>query len=423
MDLFEKMNRSFGSWYENLFGGGDDVRPKDILRRIINALEDHRKEGFDNKIYVPNQYILEVNVQDQEEKDYLLSFLDRAELEAAVRRYCQQSRYHIRGVLDFLITEVEGESVPESRRNEKVRVRCRYTTRVGEEGGTRLPSSTDAAPLPNIKEIAPEDRTIASVVAAMAAEEERTVPGIAVAQLKVFPSDRPLFEFSIFRPKVQIGRSKSSDNDIVLDWDGQVSKIHALLERNSQGRYSIQDKGSTNGIRVNGKRVASRILEEGDEILVGTTRMVFRYLAPSESAEFEPDFAEEEHGGGIFGGAAERSLPDGGSSSPPIRKLRSVASKIHILNERGETQEEYALATETAIGRMPTNDIVLSDRSVAGRHARLTCDEEVYSVEAISEAPTTLNGIPLLPKQPIRLADGDVIGIGDFRLRFELRTI
>ena len=84
MDLFEKINRSFGSWYEGLFGGGDDVRPKDILRRIIAAMEDHRKEGFDSKVYVPNQYVLEINVLDEEEKQYLLSFLDRDELEVAL---------------------------------------------------------------------------------------------------------------------------------------------------------------------------------------------------------------------------------------------------------------------------------------------------------------------------------------------------
>ena len=97
MDLFEKINRSFGSWYEGLFGGGDDVRPTDLLRRILAAMEDNRKEGFDNKVYVPNQYILEINVHDEEEKEYLLSFLDRDELEAAIRRYCQQNHYQVRG--------------------------------------------------------------------------------------------------------------------------------------------------------------------------------------------------------------------------------------------------------------------------------------------------------------------------------------
>src|SRR5580704_15676760 len=129
MDLLEKINRSFGAWYEGLFGGSDDVRHKDILRRILSAMENNRKEGFDNKIYVPNQYILEINVHDEEEKEYLLSFLDRDELEAAIRRYCQQNHYHIRGALDFTVKEVEPSEM-ESRRGEKVTVRCRYNTKI-----------------------------------------------------------------------------------------------------------------------------------------------------------------------------------------------------------------------------------------------------------------------------------------------------
>ena len=128
MDLFEKINRSFGTWYEGLFGGGDDVRPKDILRRILAAMEDHRKEGFDNRVYVPNQFILEIDVHDEEEKEYLLAFLDRDELEAAIRRYCQQNHYHIRGPLDFTIKEVDDASLPGKR--DKVRVRCRYNTKI-----------------------------------------------------------------------------------------------------------------------------------------------------------------------------------------------------------------------------------------------------------------------------------------------------
>jgi hypothetical protein len=47
MDLLEKINRSFGTWYEGLFGGSnDDVRLKDVLRRILAALEDNPKKAF-----------------------------------------------------------------------------------------------------------------------------------------------------------------------------------------------------------------------------------------------------------------------------------------------------------------------------------------------------------------------------------------
>src|ERR1043165_10210986 len=107
MEIFERINRAFGGWYEGLFGASDDVRPKDILRKILVALEENRKEGFDSKIYVPNQYVLEIAVDDEEEKEYLLSFLDREELETAIRRYCQQNNYHIRGGLDFTIKRSE----------------------------------------------------------------------------------------------------------------------------------------------------------------------------------------------------------------------------------------------------------------------------------------------------------------------------
>ena len=123
MELFEKINKAFGGWYEGLFGASGDVRPKDILRKIFIAMEDHRKEGFDNKVYVPNQYILEIAVDDEEEKEYLRSFLVREELETAIRRYCKQNHYEIRGGLEFTIREVEPDS--EARKREKVRVRCR----------------------------------------------------------------------------------------------------------------------------------------------------------------------------------------------------------------------------------------------------------------------------------------------------------
>src|SRR5436309_816501 len=106
MDLLEKINRSFGSWFEGLFGT-DDVRPKDIFHKITTAMADHRKEGIDSRVYVPNQIILEINVHDEEEKEYLLSFLNKDELEAAIRRYCKQNSFEIRGALDFTVKEVE----------------------------------------------------------------------------------------------------------------------------------------------------------------------------------------------------------------------------------------------------------------------------------------------------------------------------
>lgn len=74
--------------------------------------------------------------------------------------------------------------------------------------------------------------------------------------------------------RLTIGRSE--DNDVVLAEDGQVSRVHALLDRLGGG-WSVRDVGSSNGTFVNGKRLASEMrLDPGDEIRVGRTRIVLR---------------------------------------------------------------------------------------------------------------------------------------------------
>jgi len=71
-----------------------------------------------------------------------------------------------------------------------------------------------------------------------------------------------------------IGRAE--DNDVVLAADGQVSRVHAVLDRLGAG-WSIRDVGSSNGTFVNGRRLAGEtVLDPGDEIRVGRTRIVLR---------------------------------------------------------------------------------------------------------------------------------------------------
>jgi pSer/pThr/pTyr-binding forkhead associated (FHA) protein len=415
MDLFEKINRSFGSWYEGLFGGGDDVRPKDILRRILAAMEDNRKEGFDNRIYVPNQYVLEINVHDEEEKSYLLAFLDRDELEAAIRRYCQQNHYHIRGALDFTIKEVEDPELEGGKRGEKFRVRCRYDSKV--TGPEQKPAA--------LPEIPAEERTVARVDAY--GEEGGTVPSVAYGALVVYAPDRPPFRYTLARGAIAIGRSPRAGNDLVIESDGQVSKRHARIELDPDGRFTVYDLGSTNGTKVNGRRVENRTLNDGDEITLGATRLTFQQANAEEELSHDPDRSErvsafpkgQSHG--AYGGAAAalRQEDSPGSSSPPSRVLRSRTARL-ILTDRGQDVDDFLLASETIVGRGVTNDIVLPDRSIATRHARIINDGDSYKLESLAEsAATTLNDLRIPPHQPTALRDGDWVGLGDLTLRFE----
>ena len=432
MDLLEKMNRSFGSWYEGLFGGSDDARPKDILRRIFAAMEDYRKEGFDNRVYVPNQFILEIDVHDEEEKEYLLAFLDRDELEAAIRRYCQQNHYHIRGPLDFTIKEVDEPSLTGKR--DKVRVRCRYNTKIS--APETAAKAENAAPVNEKKEKAEgkapareipyEDRTVAAV-GAWDGEEGGTVPAVAAATLMIYAPDRAPFRYVMARGSVAIGRSPRSGNDLTIESDGQISKRHAKIEMDAEGRFTLYDLDSTNGTKVNGRRIDNRLLNDGDEIQIGETRLTFQQMKREDSVSDSlgdsvfpaPRPGSVGRSQGVFGGAAA-DLREGGSigGAPPMRPLRARTARLVLLADE-EDLDDFLLASETLIGRGVTNDIVLPDRSIATRHARILHDGDGYALEALSQSVTTINGIPLALNQPTRLANGDHIGLGGLALRFD----
>lgn len=84
------------------------------------------------------------------------------------------------------------------------------------------------------------------------------------------------------RVSLSIGRDGASD--VPLEWDTEVSRAHAVLERVG-GAWTIVDDGlSRNGSSVNGRRVyGRRRLDDGDAIHVGRTQLVF--VAGPEKAQ------------------------------------------------------------------------------------------------------------------------------------------
>ena len=71
--------------------------------------------------------------------------------------------------------------------------------------------------------------------------------------------------------RVLVGRSR--DCDVVLD-DPNVSRRHAELRRQGD-TWMVADLGSTNGVKVNGRRVQEQPLSPGDEITLGIERLTF----------------------------------------------------------------------------------------------------------------------------------------------------
>ena len=70
-----------------------------------------------------------------------------------------------------------------------------------------------------------------------------------------------------------IGRSPATEVTLI---DDGVSREHAVLTFDeATGTWALEDLQTTNGTRVNGKRIRSSALQSGDEVQIGNTRLSF----------------------------------------------------------------------------------------------------------------------------------------------------
>ncbi|MBD3784978.1 MAG: FHA domain-containing protein, partial [Micrococcales bacterium] len=98
---------------------------------------------------------------------------------------------------------------------------------------------------------------------------------------RVNPADRPWLDvdgerYPLMGAMTILGRDDSAD--IILD-DPGISRRHSELRVTTDGPHfvtSVRDLGSTNGTFVNGERITSTHLEDGDRITVGRTSITFR---------------------------------------------------------------------------------------------------------------------------------------------------
>ena len=373
MDVFERLNRKFGAWYEGLFGGGEsaDLRPRDILRRILAAMEDGRREGLDGKVYVPNAYTLQIAVESDDERHYLRTFLNAEELAAAVRRSVEQHGYLVRGPLVFTVEEMTPAALALS--GDRVRINCRFDT-------------VAVAPTPIVSPVEtvppPEDE-----------DEPGTIPAVnatTLASLVVRGTDGRLQDvYPLTEHGARIGRGRQAGNDIIISGDGMISKSHCRVIYEG-GAFTLRDENSSNGTYLAGERLTpgkAYPLRPGDEARIGQTLLSLRSA----------------------GGRGEAALVAPIAESP--RPVAPVGGAFRLVSASGET---YPLASEMSVGRSLTSDVVVIGAGVSSRHARLSLRGDTFYVEDLrTPSGTSVNGERIPPDFPVALYDGDQVGFGE----------
>jgi Protein of unknown function (DUF3662)/FHA domain len=226
-----------------------EVRPVEIARKLAREMEEHKSLSV-SRSYVPNEYLVFLSPRDRERfadyEDALTSELAGYLLEHARR---ENLALMSRPVVEFETDDRLG---------------------LGEFGiQTRVvsPEHQDRSQ-PEPPE-APSGRTMIYSTAGRVAEplEERARARQDTALLLTGGK-----RVVVGSGGATMGRSRQCD--LMLD-DPNVSRTHAEV-RARGGSWVLTDLGSTNGTRLNGRRVeGSEVLKPGDKIELGTSQITF----------------------------------------------------------------------------------------------------------------------------------------------------
>jgi pSer/pThr/pTyr-binding forkhead associated (FHA) protein len=155
---------------------------------------------------------------------------------------------------------------------------------------TELPKSMPPPPAPRPRSSDEPSETEPTRIAPLPKAPASPTPPKALSPSRLVVLTPPLAgaEFSLpERGELRIGRAE--ELEITID-HRSVSREHARLTCEG-GRYRLTDRGSSNGVLVNGERVTDDELSTGDVIELG--EVLVRFVAAGEAYVFDPDDVKE----------------------------------------------------------------------------------------------------------------------------------
>ena len=223
------------------------MQPVEIARKLAKEMEEHKAQSL-SRVYAPNEYAVWLSKED---------------------------RKQFEGYEDELGQELAGYLLEHARREKialmtspKISFRTDERLRLGEFGiQARLvkPAGREHEPPSQGDE---GHTQVYSASARLSEPLREPDPRRGQARLHVEGAG----SVTVASRGAVLGRSR--DCDVVLD-DANVSRRHAEV-RPSGGSWMVNDLGSTNGIKVNGRRAdGPQSIRSGDVIELGTSRVTF----------------------------------------------------------------------------------------------------------------------------------------------------
>lgn len=108
-------------------------------------------------------------------------------------------------------------------------------------------------------------------------------------------------------------------------------------------------------------------------------------------------------------------------SPPPVKPVPRKVSIAELVPIDSAASPSYRLKPENVVGRSKKCDFTLPSAKVSRRHFKVSAAAGGFVVEDLGSANHTWVN-DLMVEQPTPLANGDVIGAGDLRFEFRLKS-
>jgi hypothetical protein len=252
MSMLRNLEAKLGGLVEGAFGRAfkTSVQPVELAHKLAKEMEDNQMVSV-SRVYVPNHYRVFLSPRDREQftsyepalrkelSDYLL---EHARQEGFALTSRPQIEFDTDERLDLGEFGIQAQLLSPPGEEERPGAPPAVAPSAGDFGHTMVYSP---------------DR-----------EARRLEPAADRRQAFLVGEGRR----NVLRPeRTVIGRSR--DCDVVVS-DPNVSRRHAEVRRGEDG-WSVADLDSTNGVKVNGRRVDHSPLRPGDRIRLGVTDLTF----------------------------------------------------------------------------------------------------------------------------------------------------
>ena len=249
--MLRNLEAKLGGLVEGAFGRAfrTSVQPVELAHKLAKEMEDNQMASV-SRVYVPNHYRVFLSPQDREQFASYEPAL-RKELSDYLLEHARQEQ--------FALSTPAAGGVPHRRAPRPGRVRHPGPAARAARGGAARGRGGAVAVRRRLR---PHDGLLADRDARRVEplDDRRQALLVGGGRRNVLSGSR-----------VVIGRSRDATSCCRTRTSHGATPSSAA----SDGGWQVVDLGSTNGIKVNGRRVDNQPLRPGDEITIGVTDLTF----------------------------------------------------------------------------------------------------------------------------------------------------